>query len=437
MRIKAIAVLAAAVSFALPTCLRAQAALSVYVSLGDSLAAGFSNGALVESHQRVSVPALIARQARLEGFEQPLVGEPGIPAELALASLVPVPTIAPKSADQGAPLNPSLGRPYNNLAVPGATVQDALVTQSGGYHDLVLRRQGSQVAQAAALAPTFVTLWIGNNDVLGAVVRGTAVDGVTLTPVAAFKSAYEQLAASLKATGAFVIAANLPDVTAIPFATTLRAVVVDPLTGQPVLADGQPVPLLGSKGPLPTGSLVTLAASPYLTEGIGIPSAQGGTGLPLPDEVVLDPAETAAIRDRVKALNQVIRDVCQASGFSLLDVHALMDEVSTRGREVGGVTLTSDFLTGGVFSYDGVHLTDLGYAVVANEWIALINAGGGHVPLVDLGPFLGFAPGGGAGPAGTASFRRDPAAAGAHARARLDPRAWAALLKVFPKLGDR
>jgi lysophospholipase L1-like esterase len=433
MRIKAIAVLAAAAALVAPASLRAQATISVYVSLGDSLAAGFSNGALVESHQRVSVPALIARQARVEGFEQPLIGEPGIPPELALVSLVPVPTIAPKSAEQGAPLNPSLPRPYNNLAVPSATVQDALVTQSGGYNDLVLRGQGSQVAQAAALVPTFVTLWIGNNDVLGAVVRGTAVDGVTLTPVPAFKSAYEQLAASLKATGASVVAANLPDVTAIPFATTIRPVVTDPLTGVPVLENGQPVPLIGSKGPLPTGSLVTLAASTYLAEGIGIPTTQGGTGLPLPDEVVLDPAETAAIRDRVNALNQVIRDVCQSSGFSLLDVHALMEEISTRGREVGGVILTSAFLTGGVFSYDGVHLTDLGYALMANEWIAVINANGGHVPLVDLGPFLGFVPGGGAGTASS----RDRAAPSAAARARLDPRAWAALLKVFPRLDDR
>jgi hypothetical protein len=70
--------------------------------------------------------------------------------------------------------------------------------------------------------------------------------------------------------------------------------------------------------------------------------------------------------------------------------------------------------------------------LVANEWIALINATGGHVPLVDLGPFLGFAPGGGAG---TASWRASTPAAGA--RARLDPRAWAALLKVVPRLNDR
>ena len=316
--------------------------------------------------------------------------------------------------------------------MPSATVQDALVTAAGGYHDLVLRGQGSQVAQATALAPTFVTLWIGNNDVLGAVVRGRAVDGVTMTPVASFKSAYEQVASALVATGAFVIAANLPDVTSIPFATTLAAVVTDPLTGAPVLVDGRPVPLLGPTGPLPSGSLVTLAASMLLSQGIGIPSAQGGTGLPLPDEVVLDPAEVAAIRDRVNALNHVIRETCLAAGFALLDVHALMHELTTRGREVGGVTLSGAFLTGGVFSYDGVHLTDLGYAVVANEWIAVINANGGRVPLVDLGPFLGLVAQGGGKAAARAAGASSPGA-----RVTLDPRAYAALLRAFPALDDR
>ena len=423
--------LAALAAAALPAPLRAQTSLSVYVSVGDSLAAGASNASLVETHQRTSVPALIARQAQVAGFELPLVGEPGIPSELALVTLVPVPTIAPKEADPGAPLNPSLPRPYNNLAVPSATVQDALVTQSGGFHDVVLRGQGSQVAQAVALAPTFVTLWIGNNDVLGAVVRGSAVDGVTLTPVSSFRSAYEQVVATLRTTGAFVIAANLPDVTAIPFATTVRPVVADPLTGAPILVNGQTVPLVGTKGPLPTGSLVTLAATAYLSEGIGIPAAQGGTGLPLPDEVVLDPAEVMAIRDRVNALNQVIREICQAAAIPVLDVHALLEEVTTRGREVGGVTLDEDFLTGGIFSYDGVHFTDLGYAVLANEWIGMINANGGHVPLVDLAPFLGVA----------AQGQRVRAASGAGvagaARVRLDPRAYAALLKVFPRLDGR
>src|SRR5256885_4607876 len=104
----------------------AQTNFTTYVSVGDSLAAGFESNSLVVTHQNRSVPALIARQAGVQGFQQPLVSEPGIPAELTLVSLVPVPVVAPKSASTGAPRNLTLARPYNNLAVPGATSVDAL-----------------------------------------------------------------------------------------------------------------------------------------------------------------------------------------------------------------------------------------------------------------------------------------------------------------------
>jgi hypothetical protein len=74
----------------------------------------------------------------------------------------------------------------------------------------------------------------------------------------------------------------------------------------------------------------------------------------------------------------------------VLDVNALLGEIATTGRVVGGVRLTNAFLTGGVFSYDGVHPTDLGYAVIANEWIRVINENGGDVPPVNLAPLLGL-----------------------------------------------
>jgi len=57
--------------------------------------------------------------------------------------------------------------------VPGATSVDALTrtTDAGGLHDVILRGMGTQVQQAIALHPTAITLWIGNNDVLGAALR--------------------------------------------------------------------------------------------------------------------------------------------------------------------------------------------------------------------------------------------------------------------------
>jgi hypothetical protein len=157
-------------------------------------------------------------------------------------------------------------------------VDDALARQAGGYHELVLRGRGPQVAQAAPLQPTFVTLWIGNNDVLGAVVRNRAVDGVT-TPV---NVPHRVSAGGVVAQGrrATVMAANLPDVPPFPAPPSLPS---------------WPIPLpahvpLGPTGPLPTGSLVTLAASSFLAQGIGIPPRSARRVCPLPDEAVLDPA---------------------------------------------------------------------------------------------------------------------------------------------------
>lgn len=428
--IRVVAAVAAAVCLATSAHAQSQGAISFtkYFSIGDSLAAGFSSGSLVETNQAGSVPALLARQAGVADFQQPLVGEPGIPAQLALVSLVPVPVISPKAAAAGKPKNLTLPRPYNNMAVPGATSVDALTrtTDNGGLHDLILRGKGTQVGQVVASQPTFVTLWIGNNDVLGAAIRGRAIDGVTLTPTDVFRQVYGGIVAKLKASGARVVAANLPDVTTIPYVTTIKPYVVNPTTGQPVVINGNRVPLLGPKGPLSPTTFVTLPASTLLAEGIGIPAALGGTGEPLPDEVILDEAEVATIRDHVNQDNQAIQDLCAQAGFSVFDVHALFDDIATNGRVVGGVRLTSGFLTGGIFSYDGVHPSALGYALAANEWIAAINRAGGALQPLDLAPFMGL----GVGSSSEATVARPT-------WFEFSPEAYAQLLQAFPTVEQK
>jgi hypothetical protein len=372
----------------------AQTNFTSYVALGDGFTAGFSNGALVEAHQRQSYPALIARQAGVTGFEQPLVSDPGIPAELVLVSLVP-PVVGAKATTPGAPLRRDLARAYNNLGIPTATVGDlrTRVTDGGGFHDLLLRSRGTALDQGLSLRPTAVTLWTGSADVMAAVVNGRAVEGVTLTPLSAFRASFQSVVNAVKASGAFVVVANIPDVTALPYATTILPIVVNPTTGAPVRVNGQTVPLLGPTGPLPSNSLITLAASPLLLRGDGIPTAAGGSGRPLPDEVILDLAEASAIRERVGQFNLAIAEICQAASIPVLDLNAFYVGLATEGRVVGGITLTSSFLTGGLFGYDGLHPTDLGYALLAGEWIRFINARGGQLPEIDLGPYLGVTAG--------------------------------------------
>ena len=401
----------------------AQSSFSVYVSLGDSLTAGFSSGSLVETHQRNSFPALIARAGGSQSFEQPTVSEPGIPPELILVSLTPGPIVAPKASQPGQPTNLGYASAYNNLGIPGADSQDILstTTDGGGFHDLILRHHGTALQQAAALHPTYITLWIGNNDALGAALQGRAIEGQTLTPVAKFRDRYTQIVDAVKGMGAKVVAANIPDVDTIPFVTTIHPYVVNPVTQEPVLDNGQTIPLIGPNGSLASNAYVLLTASSLIAQGIGVPKALGGQGTPLPDSVILDADEVGAIRDHVAGYNQAIADLCSAAGIPVLDVNAIFRDIVTNGRNVGGVRLSADYLTGGIFSYDGVHPTELGYAVLANEWIAKINEGGESLPVVDLSPFLGVG--------GQARRRPGPV--------EFSDEAYRNLLSVFPPLDRR
>jgi len=68
------------------------------------------------------------------------------------------------------------------------------------------------VDEANLLSPDLVTVWAGPNDVLGAALAGAAIDGVTLTPVAAFEAKYTEIMTGLRATGRTVVALNIPDV---------------------------------------------------------------------------------------------------------------------------------------------------------------------------------------------------------------------------------
>ncbi len=344
-----------------------SADFTAYVAMGDSLTAGVTSAGLAQSAQESAYPLLVHRQATgSTTWEQPWVSDPGLPPLLELVSLSPL-VVAPK-AGLGQPTNLFLPRPYDNLGVPGADVHDVLatVTDNGGAHDLVLRGLGTQLQLALALQPTFVTLWIGNNDALAAATSGLVIDDVTLTTLASFEADYRTVVGAIAGSGAQLAVGTVPNVTSIPFVTTIPPFVQNPFTGDLI-------PLLGPSGPLGAGDFVLLTASTLLAQGSGIPVELGGTGLPLPDQVVLSAAEASTIQNRVNGFNGVIRTVAQEVGAALVDANVVFDGIVANGVEYGGIVFGADYLTGGIFSYDGVHPTTFGYAIVANEFIRAIN----------------------------------------------------------------
>ena len=72
----------------------------------------------------------------------------------------------------------------------------------------------------------------GNNDVLNAAITGVALEGVTLTPAAQFQQEYTTLIGALRQNlpTAGIVVGTVPDVTAIPFVTTIKPYIVNPAT---------------------------------------------------------------------------------------------------------------------------------------------------------------------------------------------------------------
>lgn len=359
---------------------------SRYVAIGNSLTAGYMNGALGLEGQSCSYPRLLAGQAGAGGnFSQPLVAAPGISepgsgeGRIELLSLTPI-TIE-RAVPAGAALNANLSGPYSNLGVPGALAAEALVARNRAtsltenpFFDFVLRGKGTWAQQVAERDASFVTVWLGNNDVLGYVLRGGEAAGFP-TPAAVFTTTYEGLIERLLETTDRIVLLNVPPADVAPYLSTVPPVVVDPATLEPIPGpDGQPVPLLGPDGPLSPNDRVTFEAIERLLEGDGIPIDLGGTGRPLPGYVILDAEEQSVARGAIDAYNIAIAETAARHGLAVVDVHGLVRDIADGGLVVDGETLTTEFLVGGLFSLDGVHPTCKGQGLLANALIDAIDS---------------------------------------------------------------
>jgi len=246
-----------------------EADFSSYVAVGNSLTSGFMDGTVFRSGQKNSFPNILAGQFKIVGggeFTQPsyeddvndvggllFAGAPniGFPSKM-IVNMQP-------GAD-GQPLGPqNINKPvtieaskqqkkaYHNAGVPGAKTFHLIAP---GYGSLAGLNQGTAnpyfvrtatsdnttvLADAMSLKPTFFTNWIGANDVLSYATSGgegvdqnkagglnPAVYGSNdITHAGVFKQVYEGITTTLTSQGAKGVVATIPDVTAIPFFTTV------------------------------------------------------------------------------------------------------------------------------------------------------------------------------------------------------------------------
>lgn len=345
------------------------------VVIGDSLSAGYQNNSLLRTQQVNGYASLVARQAGA-ALTLPLIAEPGVPNVLQLLSPGPPPAIAPVEGTSAGRTNP-MEQPFN-LAVPGARLTDALNARPTmpvdsltdlvlGFPDFFAGRSRTQIEIAESLQPTTVFVWIGNNDALGAAL---AANPAFLTSQESFAADYQILLNRVAATNAKIVVANIPDVTVVPFLTPAPQVVA---------LFGQTIASVGERFGITENDLLTPQALPLIQNGL-----TGGSTSRLPASAVLTAAEATQISTAVAGFNRIIRRIAEEKGAAVADVNTLLNLVDRFGFPVlerrdgsgrrngkgalGVRFLNTDFL-GGLFSLDGVHPTNTGYAVVANEFI--------------------------------------------------------------------
>ena len=224
---------------------------SKYVALGDSFAAGFSDNALFELGQETSYPAIMAGQFSAVGGGSFTI--PYMIDNIGGFSSGGV-QITSKRLYFGKAINSDFDEPLQVSGVPGTDVSAVL---TGGFSNLGIpgakcihlvmpgyalgnpyfKRFASSstttvLADALAQEPTFFSLWIGGNDVLGYALAGGDPTVNPITPTAGaigvgFDASYNSLVDNLTSGGRKGVIANIPYITALPQFTYLKPSLVD------------------------------------------------------------------------------------------------------------------------------------------------------------------------------------------------------------------
>src|SRR5699024_5091959 len=138
---------------------------------------------------------------------------------------------------------------------------------------------------------------------------------------------------------------------------------------------------------LPSSSVIGTLADP------SNPMSIMGVAVPLPDELVLTKKEQARVHNAMVSYNSTIQALAGQHDLAFVDANALLTQLAEGGLPYDAGMLTSEYVTGGAFSLDGVHPTARGYAFIANEMVRVINAKySANLPVVNIGEYPTITP---------------------------------------------
>jgi hypothetical protein len=360
-----------------------------YLSIGNSITAGFQSAGINDSTQNLSYPVLFARAVGTS-FAVPSLNMPGCPPPLInnlTGELVPPALPTGCALRSHEPLPPY----FNNLAVPGAHVIDPLnnLDAASNANTLTMLILGgkTQVQAMTDANPTFVSVWIGNNDVLGALTSSTNPgDPAEITSQADFEARYGALLDAIDVTEASGLLVSVANVTLIPY-SSLGATYWCLKTGA---CPGVP------QAPFPAIFTVDISCSPSVVgaggqgENILVPWTVGivqiltaAQGLPqtldcTDDSQVATPSEVAAMQAATAGYNTYIVAQAAARGYGYFDVNPVLQAAVAAGEippfpNIPADAPLSPVTFGSRFTLDGVHPSTASHRIFTDSLIATVN----------------------------------------------------------------
>ncbi len=358
-----------------------------YVAMGNSITAGFQSGGINDSTQRQSYAFLVANEMRSQ-YYYPSLNAPGCPP--------PYTNVFTGARVGGGTASTCLFRnsripPYlSNVAVPGAETVDMLVNgppptaNSNPLTQLFLGGR-TQVQAMMDAHPTFVSVWAGNNDLLGAALAG---DTALATDTAAFRVSYAHALDSIQATGAQAI------LIAVGLGHSANNVVLPYFsrgtTWFGLWAGGAfaPAPFTVAANCAPPRGDTVLVGFAYgfgllATAKTGTPTTLDCTAPP-----VVEPAETRFFAVQQIRYNAIIQAQAAARGWAFTDgVDSTLDSLAGVANQFAPFPNTAAACSGSpfglAFSCDGIHPNAATQRLIARKVVQAINAKyGSAIPAV-------------------------------------------------------
>ncbi|MDQ3997480.1 MAG: SGNH/GDSL hydrolase family protein [Gemmatimonadota bacterium] len=357
-----------------------------YVAVGNSITAGVQSDGINDSTQQRSYALLLARQMRTR-FAYPSLTMPG--CRPPLTSFQTGARVGGTSAAACSFRSTSTATDIlNNVAVPAHSVADAIAPvpfdPNNTLTTLILGGR-TQIDRAIEANPTFVSVWLGGNDILQAAYTGllTPVLGVSrgLTPLATFTQAYDNIAASLEsgapeARGLLVGVPNFPAVGLLFPAAALQSA---QFLGGLNQAAGTGSPIVVSPNCTGSTSQISILIVTQMRAGthertISCEKTPTPTNPLLGDIWVLDSQEQATMTARVSDFNTHIQAKATQLDFAYADPNPTVNAAKTSGCLRAVPDLSSAAAPfGACVSLDGIHPSTATNVTFANLFIAAIN----------------------------------------------------------------